>query len=331
MALLAPATVAVDSRLSGATPRSGVAFGLEIVGGFPAPGLWTGGSLPRQVSLELVAPEALASSGPGWEPRCRVPLDDAGRKLRLDEHREHGYLLRADGFGSYLIARDGRRVALAPGPVAAWRWQRLLTAQVLPIASLAQGLELFHASAVEVDGRVVAIAGGSGAGKTTLAARLMLSGAGFVSDDVLAVEGAASGLVAHSGPPLMNLRESAADLLGPGERSRLGTELGSDEGGPRLLVCRSAAALPLGTVCILKRSTGRQSGVRVTRLSPPGPDMLLGAGFGTTIRTPARLIRRLDLCARLARSTPVVMVEAAVHAPPRTVAAATLRAIRSNS
>jgi hypothetical protein len=330
MAPLAPPTLAADSRHSLATARRGMAFGLEIVGRFPAPGLWTGGSLPRRVSLELVAPGSLARTGPGWKLRSHLPLDDAGRKLRLDEHGEHGYLLSADGFGSYLIARDGHRVALAPGPVAAWRWQRLLTAQVLPIASLAQGLELFHASAVEVDGRAVAIAGGSGAGKTTLAVRLMLSGAGFVSDDVLAVEGAASGLVAHSGPPLMNLRDSAAGLLGPGERSRLGTELGSDEGGPRLLVRRSAAALPLGAVCILRRSTGRQGGVRVTRLSPPRPDMLLGAGFGTTIRTPDRLIRRLDLCARLADSTPVFMIESPDDAPPRTVAGATLRAVRSN-
>jgi hypothetical protein len=327
MAPLAPAGAA-DSRTPGPTMKRGVAFGLEIVGSFNAPGLWTGGSLPRGLSLELVAVEPLGSSGPGWEPRSSVHLDDAGRTLRLDEHREHGYLVRADGFGSYLIARDGRRVEMSPGPVAAWRWQRLLTAQVLPIAALAQGLELFHASAVEVDGRVLAITGDSGAGKTTLAAQLMLSGAGFVSDDVLAIEKTAGGLIAHCGPPLMNLRESTAALLSPGERSRLGEELGSDDGGPRLLVRGTAAALPFGSMCILRRGA-RLSGLRVTRLSPPAADLLLGAGFGTVIRTPARLIRRLDVCASIASSVPVFMIETAAQVPPNAVVAAILEALRS--
>lgn len=326
MTLFASDAVPDDSHLPGAT-RQGVAFGLEITGHFPAPGLWTAGSLARRVSLELADPGTLEPSEAGWEPRCRVPLDDRGRKLRLEEHRDHGYLLRADGFGSYLVARDGRRVAVAPPPLPAWRWQRLLTAQVLPIASVAQGLELFHASAVEVDGRALAILGGSGAGKTTLAARLMLSGAGFVSDDVVAVEAVDGRLVAHSGPPLMNLRDSASRLLSPGERSRLGTELGSDDGGPRLLVGRTTTALPLAAVCILRRSASRRGGVSVTRLSPPGPEMLLGAGFATAIRTPVRLIRRLDLCASLAGRTPVFMIEAAADAPPSAVATATLRAI----
>jgi hypothetical protein len=327
MAPLAPAGAA-DSRTLGPTTNRGVAFGLEIVGSFTAPGLWTGGSLPRELSLELVAAEALGCSGPGWEPRSRVPLDDAGRTLRLDEHREHGYLVRADGFGSYVIARDGRRVEMCPGPVAAWRWQRLLTAQVLPIAALAQGLELFHASAVEVDGRVLAITGDSGAGKTTLAAQLMLSGAGFMCDDVLAIEATAGELIAHCGPPLMNLRESTAAHLSPGERSRLGEELGSDDGGPRLLVRGNAAALSFGAICILRRGA-RRSGLCVTRLSPPAADLLLGAGFGTVIRTPARLIRRLDVCASIASSVPVFMIEAAARVPPNAVVAAILEALRS--
>jgi hypothetical protein len=310
-------------------PDHGVAFGLEIAGAFRAPGLWTGGSLPRKLSLELVPEEALACSGAGWEPRCRVPLDATGRTLALDAHRQHGYLVHADGFGSYVIARDGRRVGMAPGPVAAWRWQRLLTAQVLPIAALAQGLDLFHASAVAVEGRVLAITGESGAGKTTLAAQLMLSGAEFVCDDALAIERADGRLIAHCGPPLMNLRESTATLLRPAERRRLGEELGSDESGPRLRVRGSRAALPLGAFFVLRRGA-RRSGVRIRRLSPPAPDLLLGAGFGTAIRTSDRLVRWLDVCARIAASTPVYTVESAAHVPPSAVAATIREALGSS-
>ena len=309
--------------------KRGVAFGLEIAGAFSAPGLWTGGSLRRRLSLELVAPESLASRGSGWEPRYRVPLDDTGRMLGLDEHPEHGYLVHADGFGSYLIALNGRRVEMAPAPVPDWRWQRLLTAQVLPIAALAQGLDLFHASAVEVDRRVLAMTGESGAGKTTLAAQLMLFGARFVCDDVLAVEGTDEGLIGYSGPPLMNLRESTAALLRRGDRKRLGQELGSDESGPRLMVRPSAPALPLGAICVLRRGA-RQGGIRITRPSPTPPDLLLGACFGTAIRTPARLVRWLETCATIAAKTPVYVVETAAQVPPSAVAASILDALQSS-
>ena len=133
-----------------------MAFGLEIAGTFQGPGLWTGeeNGVPRRVSLEMIPAAALERSRAdcGWETLRRIRVDDDGRMLILDGHLEHGYRVHADGFGSFLISRDGRRVLLAPEPVEAWRWQRLLTAQVLPIASLLQGLELFHASAVELDG-----------------------------------------------------------------------------------------------------------------------------------------------------------------------------------
>jgi hypothetical protein len=91
-----------------------------------------------------------------------------GPVLAVDSHPKRGYLVRADGFGAYLISADGQRALLAPGRVERWRWQLLLTAQVLPLAALIHGLELLHASAVRLNGRVLAFAGASGTGKTTL-------------------------------------------------------------------------------------------------------------------------------------------------------------------
>jgi hypothetical protein len=228
-----------------------------------------------------------------------------------------------------LIARGGRRALLAPAPIEPWRWQRLLTAQVLPIAAIAQGLELFHASAVAVEGGALAFTGGSGAGKTTLAAHLMLAGATFVCDDVLAVEVARGDPIAHPGPALMNLQDSTGGPLSAARRAELGTNLGCDEAGPRLLVRRKApAALPLRAIYVLRRRAGREGGVRLSRLSPPSPELLLGAGFATAIRPPARLIRRLDLCARLAARTAVFAVEAPAQGPPEAVAEAVLRHAR---
>ena len=201
-------------------------------------------------------------------------------------------------------SRDGTRVWLAPGGVEEWRWQRLLTAQVLPIAALAQGLELLHASAVQVDGRVLAFAGPSASGKSTLAARLVLAGASLVSDDVLALQRVEDDVVAHPGPALMNLRESSPPIFTARDRARLGAELGRDEGASRLQVGRKAGISPLRVLYLLRRNNTLTGPVRVTRLSPPPAFELLGAAFGTAIRTQARLIAHLDLCAHLARSVP---------------------------
>jgi hypothetical protein len=306
--------------------RHGVAYGLRLTGGFRAQGLWSGVGGPdmRSVWLEIASPAEVARSwsSRGGEPLLRSPGTRGGALLTLDAHPHGGHLVRADGFGAYLIDPDGRSIVLAPGPVESWRWQRLLTAQVIPVAALLQGLELFHASAVQLDGRVLAFAGASGAGKSTLAASLLLAGATFVADDVLALEREGDAVIAHPGPPLMNLRESTLRWLDPDERARVGPELGCDEGGARLHVRRRARARPLHAIYLLRpRRTGD---IRFRRLSPPKPAELLGAAFGSAITTPERLVRRLDLCAHLARHIPVFELEAPAKGPPNAVAEALL-------
>ena len=312
--------------------RHGVAYGLRLTGDFPAGGLWSGVGRAdmRCASLEIVTRAALARS---WsvrdsEPLLRLPATRGGPVLAVDAHPDSGYLVRADGFGAYLIAPDGRRVLLAPGPVESWRWQRLLTAQAIPVAALVQGLELFHASAVQLHGRVLAFTGASGAGKTTLATQLMLAGATFVADDVLALEREGDIVIAHPGPALMNLRTSTMPFLGAHERDQIGAELGCDEGGTRLRVRRKAQARPLQAIYVFRRGTNCKGGVHLTRLSPPSPVELLGAGFGSAIRTPDRLVRRLDLCAYLARRIPVFELEASAQATPEAVAEAVVRHAR---
>jgi hypothetical protein len=318
----APGTAATRPALV----RHGVAYGLRLTGCFPARGLWTGvdSAAMRSASLELVPWAALTGWGPGsdCEPLLRLPAARGAPVLTLDAHPDKGYMVRADGFGAYQITPDGQRVFVAPGAAQPWRWQRLLTAQALPVAALLQGLELFHASAVQIHGRVVAFAGASGAGKTSIAAELLVAGATFVSDDVLALERKGDIVIAHPGPALMNLRGSTLDAR---ERARLGVEVGRDEGGSRLLVRRKARSAPLHAIYLLRRGGRSAGGIRLERLSPPAPAQLLGAAFGTAIRTPARLVGRLDLCAHIARLTPVFSLEAPAPATPDALAETVLR------
>jgi hypothetical protein len=325
----APPRAATFPAPGAALVRHGVAYGLRVTGDFPARGLWTGvGSADmRSASLEFVPQAALAGRWParGAESLLWLPVDGSGQVLALDAHEQEGYLVHAGRFGAYLIAPDGKRVLMAPGAVEPWRWQRLLTAQALPVAALLQGLELFHASAVQIHGRVLAFAGASGAGKTSLAAQLLLAGATFVSDDVLAVEPEGEVVIVHPGPALMNLRRSTLGLLDAHERARLGVEVGRDEGGLRLLVRRKAQSSPLQAIYLLRSGGRSAAGIRLERLSPPAPRHLLGAAFGTAIRTPTRLVRRLDLCAHIARHIPVFALEAPAHATPDALAETVLR------
>lgn len=157
----------------------------------------------------------------------------------------------------------------------------------------------------------------------------MVAGATFVCDDVLAVEDVVSDMVAHPGPALMNMRDASAERLNADAHAQLGPSLGCDEAGWRLLGRRKAPALPLRAIYVLRRMADRED-IRLSRLSPSNPGLLLGAGFATAIQSPMRLLRRLDLCAKLAARTAVFAIEAPAQAPPKAVAEAVLLQAEQN-
>jgi hypothetical protein len=74
------------------------------------------------------------------------------------------------------------------------------------------GRTILHASAVEYGNEGVGFLGGSGMGKSTLAALCCASGARLIADDILRLEPAASGFRCVRGPAQVRLREGAADL-----------------------------------------------------------------------------------------------------------------------
>jgi hypothetical protein len=285
----------------------GRGFGLELRTSFPIEGLVAGAGppLPRPAELELIAPERLDADWPGGAERISERrFRDGSIVSSIDAHGEAGYLLFAESFGRYRISPDGRRIGCAPANGDAWRWQRYLVGQVLPFAALLQGLEVFHASAVSVGERAVAFFGPSGSGKTSLAINFALGGCPFMADDVVALETRADAVVAHAGVAVASLRHVAADELPERDRRRAGKELGRDTDAVRIAVERPVDELPLGVVYLLDPS----SGGGVAPDSPVDPRALLGATFNFVIRTPRRLVRQLDLCARLAGEVPVFRV-----------------------
>jgi hypothetical protein len=77
-----------------------------------------------------------------------------------------------------------------------------------------QGYHILHASTVEVGGKVIAIVGGKGYGKSTLAAKLVSKGHRLVSDDVTALDFSPVGTSVLPGVPGIKLWPDAITALG---------------------------------------------------------------------------------------------------------------------
>jgi hypothetical protein len=293
------------------------AFGLAVA----APGELVGlpadpdpGAGPR-TWIELAAPGP--APRPGGEEVRMVRGPDG--EVSLSVHRENsgGYLLRLHAVGAYRIAADGLRVTCFPDAgVERWRWQRAIVNQVLPLAATLRGFEVLHAGAVSMRGRVVAIVGHPGAGKSSTTLNLLLRGAGFFTDDALAVERRGESIVAHPGAAVANFPRDERELMAGGEPERLGTVLGGEADFKSLLaVEREESPLPLGALYFLRRDRDEPE----TRFEPVvegAAAMLLGSTYVLSVRSPRRLGNQLDLCAAIAGQTPIfdVLVPPAVAA-----------------
>ena len=102
---------------------------------------------------------------------------------------EASYLMRVHGQADFVVGGDCETIACHPkAGVCADAIEQLLVDQILPRALQLRGHPCFHASAVELTpGRVVAMLGHSGNGKSTLCAALTRSGAPLVCDDCMAL------------------------------------------------------------------------------------------------------------------------------------------------
>jgi hypothetical protein len=261
---------------------SGRAFGLAIDSEFALPGLRAGASpadAERSLSIGLLPTAALGETG--------------GGPVRIDRGPD-GYMFVVAGVGRFELSASGRRVQCRPVPAAGWEWRRYLLGQVLPFAALLQGLEVFHASAVEIDGMAVALSGSSGLGKSALALELHLAGAGFVTDDVLAVEHIDGTVMAHPGIALSKVRRRIAGGVLEVRRP----------------VVAVAEPLPLAAFCFLHPSDDDEPS-----LSERVADArwLLGSTFNLVVDEPARLTGQIDTCAAIAAQARILDVGIPAH------------------
>ncbi len=199
-------------------------------------------------------------------------------------------------FGS-LVEDKGYVDALIAGPVASFlRWLR--------------GWPSLHASGVVVEGRVLAIGGQSGAGKSTTTAALARCGHPLFSDDVLGWRSTPESLLACPGPTRVKLWPDTLAALGldPEALPRVRTDLNK-----RLLQLPEAAnetELPLGAVYLLSREMDAPPGAIRELHGTEAFKELKANCRDDSVLTPAMRVCQFESLAELARRVPVLQVKA---------------------
>jgi len=151
------------------------------------------------------------------------------------------------------------------------------------------------------DGRAaVAFIGASGAGKTALASRLVIRGAAFVTDDVLALELRDGEVLAHPGAPFMAVRSEDREVIAD-PSGALDTVGATDK--VHVLPPRLSGPARLGALYYLEARPDRDSvpnrTVVIAALDQPDPRRLLAAAFVPYVMTPTRLRLHLEIAQAL--------------------------------
>ena len=242
---------------------------------------------------------------------------DGSPMMVVEHHDEAGFQVWAPRVGRYVVREDGSQVKCAVPSVTAWRWERLLFAQVLPLAAALRGRELFHSSAVEIEGSAFAFVGLSGTGKSSIAAHLVARGASLVTDDVLALEHGARSVLAHPGTGLAGLDTRELTAMDPAGRQRIGTRVGRAEKA-YLAAPVTREPCPLRALYFIVRC---KPGEIEVDTDTSDASLLLGSSFIAYLRDPRYLVGHLEICARIAVDVPTFVLSVPPSARALDVAA----------
>jgi hypothetical protein len=222
-----------------------------------------------------------------------------GREIELRRHPDGALVWHGGAYGEYRVDPAGRDATCGRPEHDTVDWQRMVVGQVLPLSALLQGIEVLHASAAVLDGAAVALTGPSGAGKSTLLSALLARGAGFLADDVAALEPDGGAVRVHPGIAVVRL----------------------DDQGHALDIDVPPEPAPLGTVVFLEPVAAGAQPV-AAELPAEDPRPLLAAAFNRTLLGAERFAMQLDVCARVAASARLVRVTVPRGGEPAVVLAA---------
>jgi len=278
-----------------------VAYGLQLRSSFELPGMTPqlAEDLP-QLTLRLRTPEELrrawngASGLAAWEGT----LGD-GCRLRIERGMNGEVLFSYGDRACFRLDASQELLDCAPSD-ARPDWQRVLISKVLGNVSVMLGYEGLHAAAVDTPEGVVAFAGPSGVGKSTLALELVRRGCPLFADDMLTLRKDISYVRAYPATPHMTVSEDLPEAV---DLDELGPSL-AELAGERWLAAQGACrqSRPVHALCLLERGERTMLDARVLPANPLllAPYML---GFEGDRE---RQFRRFHLYADLMGSTTLI-------------------------
>jgi hypothetical protein len=215
--------------------------------------------LRSELPLPELAPAAIPD---GATPMVEIRLGDAGTALPHPHQvgpayqaAANDYLLNVQGVGRYRV-RHGREVIVEPAASSSAQDLRLfLLGTALGALCHQRRLVPLHASAIVADGRCIAFAGRSRAGKSTLAAHFSGRGYPILADDVCVLSVAAEGPpMAWPGVPRIKLWRDALKALGRDPHDLATVRDGLEKYDVPLDGLAGGTALPLARLYILREA-----------------------------------------------------------------------------
>jgi hypothetical protein len=209
--------------------------------------------------------------------------DEAGRPVLTVERLggDRVFRLRYADDIEFIVDGAGREIwSTWPEPWTVDDVATYLLGSVFAFTLRCRGVTCLHASAVALEDRAIAVVGGLGAGKSTLAAAFATRGCAVISDDVVALSRIADEYVVHPGPPRIRLWPDSVRAL-----------YGSTDALPRLTPTwdkrfldltgaqyrLETRALPLTAIYVLGERAAPEASPRVERLSAPAGLMAMVA------------------------------------------------------
>jgi hypothetical protein len=197
---------------------------LALASNIPLPELTPAETLRAECKFELLPPGPPAPGDFAWFHQWLS--DDSDGETADGTHDESkrvwayfartndGYLLRFPSCGDFLLSADAAEIRFCPLPgTPDVTIRHLLLDQVIPLVLSRRGRVVLHASAVQTAHGVIAFAGKSGQGKSTLAASFAQNGCALLSDDCLVLRREKGRWIALPSYPGVRLWPSAANEL----------------------------------------------------------------------------------------------------------------------
>jgi hypothetical protein len=221
--------------------------------------------------------------------------------------------IRWEGIGEFLVSADGSTIDCRRFDAASAEcFEVYLLGQALSFALVQRGLEPLHATTIVINGEAAVFLGGSGFGKSSLAACFLDAGHRLLTDDLLVLQERSGRMFAYPGPPRIKLfPKLARRFLGGAAR---GTPMNSETDKLVLPLDRQRscfAPVPIRTIYTLSspRSSFPKQRIRFECLSPCAAFLeLTKHTFNQRVMDSDRLRRQFIEAARLVSNSRIKKV-----------------------